>query len=153
MHYITPEEFVAMNKEERHHYIVKVLTPNQAVFFTGLMQDWALAQHAKAKQIKHKYFVTFSTKPGVDPIHAEAFLCSQADRECLFIIGFKYAKEHEGSNLHYHTLIETSRPIKKDCFKHWIQNFGHVDFKPVTPGTEGNLQSYILKERFPIILK
>lgn len=152
MQYIKPEDFVSMSKSERVDYL-KPMTPNQQLFFAGIMQDWAKGQVKKSNLVKHKYLVTFSTKQGHDPIHAEAFLCSQADRECLYVVSFKYAKEHAESNLHFHCLIETSRPIKKDAFKHWSETVGFVDFKPVKPGTEGNTEAYILKERFPIILK
>jgi len=151
--YIKPEEFVSMTKDERYHYIVHVLTSNQSLVFAEMMKTWALEQRIKVKEAKYSYLVTFTTKPGTDPVQAEAFLCSQADRACLYINTFKYCKEHADDNLHFHVLMTTTQSIKKEAFKHWTKIYGHVDFKPIKPGTESNVESYIQKETNPIILK
>lgn len=93
----------------------------------------------------YKYMVTFTTRPDAREGSLE-FLESQAYRECLGITYFEYAIEHPDSNLHYHVMIHTTKPLLKSSFKWWIQNRGTVKIDKVTKGTDGNTLCYLKKE-------
>jgi len=113
--------------------------------------DWLSAFHKsriaflKKRHTVYKYMVTFTTRPDTKEGSLE-FLETQANRECLGITHFEYTVEHPDSNLHYHVLIHTTKPLLKSSFKWWIQNRGTIDITKVTPGTEGNTLSYLNKE-------
>lgn len=113
--------------------------------------DWLSAFHKsrqaylKKRHTVYKYMVTFTTRPDAKEGSLE-FLETQAFRECLGIILFEYCVEHPDTNLHYHALIHTTKPLLKSSFKWWIQNRGTVKIDKVTPGTEGNTLSYLHKE-------
>jgi len=109
------------------------------------------SKYLKERQNVYKYMVTFTTRPDAREGSLE-FLESQSQRECLGIIYFEYAVEHPDTNLHYHVLIHTTKPLLKSSFKWWIQNRGTVKIDKVTPGTDGNTTCYLKKELISKIL-
>lgn len=113
----------------------------------------AIEWRERKNQKIYKYFITFTTRPETRNSSLE-FLESQAGRESLKIIYFRYVIEHAEENLHYHVEINSLKPLEKGDFKHWTNTRGHVDFKRITPGTEGNIRSYMEKEGVPkVVLK
>lgn len=95
---------------------------------------------------KHVYFVTFTTRADTTA-GSEEFLISQAERRGIECTDFIYTVEHPTTNLHYHTLIRTTKSIVKSDFKHWIDNRGNIDFKPVKDHTTiPDLLAYMSKE-------
>jgi len=135
--------FSGYTKEIQDYLVDQHTQATDTYWLTSLMKS----QSAYLKQVRHsyKYMVTFTTRPDAREGSLE-FLESQAKRECLGITYFEYAVEHPESNLHYHVLIHTSKPLLKSSFKWWIQNRGTVKIDKVTPGTDGNTICYLKKE-------
>lgn len=121
--------------------------PNIYRIFEKQAKEWS-----EKKSLKfYNYFITFTTTPETLK-GSEEFLISQKDREGLKLKEFMYVKEHAETNLHYHVYLSSTKALEKQDFKHWIKTRGHVDFKRVTPGTEGQTKSYFYKEGTPQVL-
>lgn len=126
-----------------HRYVYKQFV-EQAV-------AWKKLQVEALNQKTYAYLITFTTSPETQK-GAEDFLIMQSKREALALKSFKYCKEHEDTNLHFHVYVETYKPLEKQQFKHWIKHRGYVDFKRVKPGTEEQTQQYLYKENTPVVL-
>lgn len=128
--------------EEKDELMLKI-SSNRSIYklFVEQAEQWKASKSVKI----YKYFITFTTRPETRNGSLE-FLESQAAREQLGIIYFAYTFENENENLHYHVILHTNKPIEKASFKHWQKHRGFVDFRPIKPGTEGNVKAYGLKE-------
>lgn len=109
----------------------------------------------KAKDT-YKYLVTFTLKPDAveDADKAELYIHSQADREMLKICAMSYVKELTKAGVpHFHAVIETSKPLKRNRFQYYEKLFGHVDISRTKGQTTQEALNYISKENHPIKLK
>lgn len=149
---MNPADFAKLSKEDRFIYL-RTLNPTQAVQFAGVMQKWATQKPVSEVPKEYQYFVTFTMKDPKMFQVAEAFLHTQPNRPSLQVTDFVYSTEHLDKNVHFHALITCSKSIKKEAFKHWINTYGFVDFKRITPGTYEECYSYISKEGPPKVLK
>lgn len=127
-------------QEEIHNYHREVIDVN----WLSSLHKSQIA-YLKQKHATYKYMVTFTCRPDAR-VGSKEFLESQAYRECLGVILFQYCIEHEDSNLHYHAIIHTTKPLLKSSFKWWVEHRGHVKIDKITPGTDGNTNSYTLKD-------
>jgi len=101
----------------------------------------------------YSYFLTLTTTPATEDGSLE-FLLTQPDRRALKCRDFTYVNENIESNLHYHVLIRTEKPLTKGDFKHWAKHRGYVDFKVIKDTkSEADMKAYMSKEHIPVTLK
>lgn len=143
------ETWLNMSDNEAKDALMYKISCNRQAY-KQFVEDAIQWREQKTRKI-YKYFITFTTRPETRKSSLE-FLESQATRESLKIIYFRYVAEHEAENLHYHVEIHTLRPLEKGDFKHWTNTRGHVDFKSIKLGTEGQVNSYMLKEGVPKVV-
>lgn len=89
-----------------------------------------LDKHVSAVKKRHIYLVTFtlSRDKEHDYDKVEKFIEKQAQREVLQITKFEYVREeHKDGTPHWHALICSRSPIKKDRFWGYIKSYGSVD--------------------------
>jgi len=141
-------QYLTLNNEEQIEFLNKVFCRSliREQFYADMREHMASLD----KKV-YKYFVTFTTREDARA-NSLTFLESQASRESLKVVYFRYVIEHPEDNLHYHVEIHTLKPIEKGDFKHWVKTRGHVDFKPIKAGTEGQINSYMLKEGEPKVV-
>jgi len=100
----------------------------------------------------YEYFTTFTCKDVKNKDNLYNLLSRLHHRKALKIISYHLTKEHwDGSNPHIHTYIKTTKPLAKTNIKYY-KKFGHIDHKPVTPGTQQQILEYLNKESVPEIL-
>ncbi len=106
----------------------------------------------KKKERLYSYFVTFTLAPGVPKDKLmEVVTTSIPSRAALSVVHLEYVVEHETTNYHIHVYLKSQKRLKKDRFNHY-QRYGHIDFRPVTEGTEADIQYYMNKEAETVTL-
>lgn len=108
------------------------------------------------KQKHHIYMVTFTIKPGVKEEaydSAEDLVRATAKREALKIIRYEYVKEYTKAGIpHWHALVVTTKPLKKDRFNYYIKTFGSIDISKNKAQQTSEIVNYISKIALPIVL-
>lgn len=110
----------------------------------------------KLNQENYRYLLTFTLKPeSVDKADtAEEYIKTQTDREALKIVSFAYVKELTKNKVpHWHAVIETEIPVKRNRFQYYEKLFGHVDISRTKGQTTQEALNYISKDSPPIVLK
>lgn len=105
---------------------------------------------------KHIYMVTFTLKPCMVDAwkDAEKLIIDQSDRTALKIIEFQYVREKTKKGVyHWHALIVTSKPLKKDRFNYYIQKYGNVDIAKNKAQQTSEILNYLTKTGNLISLK
>lgn len=104
---------------------------------------------------KYIYMLTFTLKPEAvgKAKEAEDFVRAQADRKALGITSYSYVKELTKAGVpHFHAVIETEIPLKKNRFQYYEKIYGKVDFSRTKGQTNQEALEYISKDSVPIVL-
>lgn len=85
-----------------------------------------------SKDKKHVYMLTYTVDPNKynkgDDDKIEELIIAQKDRKALEIVTYAYVKESCKNGMpHWHALIVTKRPLKKDRFNYYISKYGNID--------------------------
>lgn len=122
-----------------------------------LAQEKERKENQKRKPAKtHRYLITFTLKP--DAVNkskeAEDYVVSQAKRQnALGINQMHYVVEKTKQGVpHFHVVLETDTPLKKNRFQYYEKLFGHVDISKTKGTTIDEGLNYISKESKPIKL-
>lgn len=113
-------------------------------------------KYLKGKTIKrYMYLVTFTLKTDSikDALQAEEFVKSQAERTALQIKKYAYVKElTKQGTPHFHVVVETLKPLKRNRFQYYEKLFGSVDISRTKGQTTQEALQYISKDSTPVIL-
>lgn len=106
---------------------------------------------------KYIYMVTFTLNPTIHPdvddtleLEVADYIEKQAIRSALKITRFEYVKEHHKSGRpHWHALIETNKPLKKDRFNYYCKKYGAIDIAKNKAQQNTEILNYISKVETP----
>lgn len=152
------DEWMTMTKEERLG-----LTKKQLQFFTNETFLKILKRRIIQDQKKtYIYLVTFTIDPQLnadmdkDELEEaiQTYVDSQVDRQVsLGITYYAYSKEHtKAGQAHWHCVIKTTKPLKKDRFAYYVKSYGNIDISRTKGTTHLEALEYISKETLPTIL-
>lgn len=109
---------------------------------TNPMQ-WLEEEKTKRKiDAKHTYFITFTTKDGVDKQKWIKRIKYEMSRK--YIVSFQLCVEHKDTNTHIHAKIKSTKHLKKQHFKTYETAFGWVDIRLVKH--DNGIDAYMEKE-------
>lgn len=107
------------------------------------LDKFNLIQQMKAK--RYLYFITYTVKDPRDFESAKQYIDDRINLE--YIVRTTNVIEHKETNPHIHSLVISKIPLEKSKqFKHYINRFGFIDFKPVDPKTIQQVVDYMTKE-------
>lgn len=114
----------------------------------------------KKDKKEHIYMATFTVDPSKFPTLSESevdtiqsFIESQAQRTALKLTQFQYVKElHKSGRPHWHALLVSEKPLKKDRFNHFIKKYGHLDLAKNKAQQTTEILNYISKISEPKVL-
>lgn len=123
--------------------------------FSGITPEYqafkkAFIEYCDSSRFKsYLYMVTFTIDKkkfkGIDD-EVEAFIRRQATRKPLKITRFLLVKEYCKSGVaHWHALIKTIIPLKKDRFNYYISKFGRIDISKSKTNDEDEIINYMSK--------
>lgn len=106
---------------------------------------------------RYIYMVTYTVDPKKHPEmtdsleqEVQAFIESQGKRSALGVLRYEYVKEHhKDGRPHWHALVETSRPLKKDRFNYFVKKYGNVDIAKNKAQQNTEILNYISKVETP----
>jgi len=109
----------------------------------------------KAKLKRYIYLVTFTLKPDAinEAAKAEQYVIQQVARSALHLVSFVYVKELTKQGVpHWHCVVETTEPLKKNRFAYYEKLYGHVDLSRTKGQTTHEALAYISKDGDPVVL-
>lgn len=125
------------------------------------MQNWSfkdLNKHYYGSTASYHYMLTLTLSPTLHPNpdliieEVEQYIVSIGRRAtALHLTNVEYAQElHKDGRPHWHILLSSEKPIKKNRFQYCSQKFGHLDFSRSKGQTNDNILNYISKDTLPI---
>lgn len=150
--------WMEMSAEERSE-----LTPEEIHYFTD--PDFLSFLRVKIKEMdlkKYRYLITFTLDPKRNRDKTkeyleeacEQYVTNQAWRDPLHIIYYAFVKEYTKSGQpHWHAVVITTKPLKKDRFNHYIKLYGNIDISKTKVTNIQESLNYISKEGIPVIVK
>lgn len=117
-------------------------TLNKLAFISA--QTFHLKQNKPIKL--YRYFITWTLSSNDKYVQGKKYIDGMSIREnALSIKDCRYIDEiGEKGNKHFHMDITTTIPLKKDRFKHYIDNIGFIDIRPVK--NDNGIEAYMLKQ-------
>lgn len=104
---------------------------------------------------KYIYMITFTLSEENKDKGDEAleYIRNQAQRKALRIMHYEYAEELTKKGVrHWHLVIQTERPLKKDRFNYYIAKYGNIDFSSTKAQILDNALNYINKTNISVCL-
>lgn len=107
---------------------------------------------------RYYYMLTFTidaTKGNTEEFYsaAEKIVKETAERSALQLLQFQYVKELTKKGIpHWHALVVTKKPLKKDRFNYYIKKFGNIDISKNRAQQSTEILNYISKISEPIVL-
>lgn len=84
---------------------------------------------------------------------AEKIVIDTAERTALQLLQYQYVKEYTKQGIpHWHALVVTKKPLKKDRFNYYIKKFGNIDISKNKAQQSSEIINYMSKISEPIIL-
>lgn len=117
-----------------------------------LKELWKLVDSLEKTYI---YMITFTLRREMasEEEHAEEFIRRQAQRSALGLLSFVYVKEYTKKGVaHWHVVVETTKPLKKNRFDYYTKKFGSIDLSRTKGTNTQEALQYISKESEPVIL-
>lgn len=104
---------------------------------------------------KYIYLITFTlSKQNIDKSDlAEQFIREQPNRTALHLLSWVMVKEYTKKGTpHWHCVVESYKPIKKNRFDYYCKKFGFVDISRTKGQTPQEAYQYISKDGEPEVL-
>lgn len=104
---------------------------------------------------KYIYLITFtlSTDNVAKEELAEEFIREQPKRKALSLLTWVMVKEYTKKGVpHWHCVVESYKPIKKNRFEYYAKKFGFVDISRTKGQTRQEALQYISKDEEPEVL-
>jgi len=110
---------------------------------TCYMEKYLELQRLRSK--RYLYFVTYTIKDPREFDLAKQYIDDRVNLD--YIVRTINVVEHKETNPHIHSLVASKIPLEKSKqFKHYINRFGFIDFRPVDPKTVQQVVDYMTKE-------
>lgn len=149
------KQWMNMSKDERLN-----LTKDQLRYFTDPEFTKILRkQIIDSERKKYMYMLTFTLDPKKNEITEDlestvsTLIENQSNRDALKITYFAYSKEYTKAKLpHWHVVIVTLKPLKKDRFQFYTKKYGNLDLSRTNGTTPLEALNYISKDVEPKVL-
>jgi len=107
---------------------------------------------SEAKKAKmYYYLVTYTLKYPADYPAACDYINARIKLD--YVKKTIQSTENRESNIHVHQLVYSTKAMQKSIdFKHYMNRFGFIDFRPVNPTQLQNVVDYISKQESPTTL-
>lgn len=140
--------------EGRRRDILELLSLRQYPGWIRTLENVVKEQQKLSKEVIYTYMLTFTTDPSKWPEISperesmiEDLVRQQGLRTGLGIKKYSYVKErHANGRAHFHSLIQTTKPLKKDRFTHYISRYGNIDISKSKAQQDANVINYMSKE-------
>lgn len=139
---------------ERRDEILSLLSQREYPDWLRTLENVVKEQQKLNKENIYTYMLTFTTDPSKWPeispereAMIEDLVRQQGLRTGLGIKKYSYVKErHANGRAHFHSLIQTTKPLKKDRFNHYITRYGNIDISKSKAQQDANVINYMSKE-------
>lgn len=120
------------NYEEFNAAIAKGNTTDNDDMLLRTFMDRRFMDYFKLKNLEgktHRYLVTFTLKnDDFDEDEVHKYIEKQLHRKPLKIVQAYLVKEYtKAGRAHWHSALETTKPLKKDRFQYYIKQYGLID--------------------------
>lgn len=140
--------------DDRRYEILDILSHREYPKWLQTLENVVKDQKKLNQQTIYTYMITFTIDPSKWPeitpereALIEDLIRQQGLRSGLGIVKYSYVKErHANGRPHYHALIQTTKPLKKDRFNHYIARYGNVDISKSKAQGDANVINYMSKE-------